>query len=163
MQWVGENLVRKAIVPTLAVAGAYGAEDAVGTLMTINNALLQENGGGIIRMVRLRDKANQIHTHAVEAYLFRNTPTITTGFVDNSPFTIDDTDIDLHLDTLSFTAGVNTTLGKSSANQYITVRNINSYYLCASPTNVITVALKTAGTPTWADGDLGLEFWICRF
>lgn len=159
MRWVADNLSRVVITPVLTVVGAYTAEDCVGTLNTSSRFMLRRGGQAKLRMARLADKASQIHTHGLELYFFRDNPSNST-FTDNSAFAINDADAALLMFSITFAAGVTATLGKSNANQFITLFNQNQILHLAGD-SFYTVA-KTPGTPTWTDGDLSIELQIAR-
>lgn len=161
MHWIGENAVQKTLTPTLAVAGLYSAEDCVGALMTIDNSCLRRGGGGVIRMIRLLDKASQIHTHGLELTFFRTAAPSST-FTDNGAFTINAADMGDVLGGVVFGAGADRHLTKAAGVQFITLCNLNLYY-GISGAETMYCALKTTGTPTWADGDLSLMIWMGRF
>lgn len=139
---VGGMTTLTSVTPVMATAGAYASGDAVGTKMGFANALRIVGGTGVLKSVKVSDKAKQNAT--LDLILFRSDPTA--SVTDNQPFDPNDADI------VDIVAAVQISTWYSF--------NDNSYGQAecaigiASDSRDLFGVLVSRGTPTYANGDL---------
>lgn len=145
---VGGTTILVSATPVMATAGAYISGDAVGTKFSFASALRITGGTGVLKSVKIADKAKQNAT--LDLILFRSDPTA--GVTDNQPFDPADADI------LEIVAAVQVSSWYSF--------NDNSYGQAecsidvASDSQDLFGVLVSRGAPTYAAGDLQVTIGI---
>jgi hypothetical protein len=133
--------------PTLTVAGAYGANDFVGTsatAITFANAVGAAGGYATIISARLHDYALQ--SAAAELWLFNAAPTPPN---DNAAWSISDADVLKCIGVIVFD-----TYYTSALNSIAEGRNLPKKIKAAAAATSIYGCLVTRGAPTYATGDV---------
>ena len=159
--WVGADRINKLITPTVDTS-AYAANDCIGTLIEIthsgaglNGPVNDRSGSGKISRATLYDKASQIQTHAIQAYIFKDNPTSST-FTDQAAFNINDADLTKLECVITFDTANGSEFGSSSANQMIQRINLGITY--ETSTDSLYVDFKAIGTPTFgSSSDLSMR------
>ena len=142
------------VTPTLTVAGAYAANDFVGTsatAMTFAGCARVDGGYGMIYHVELVDYAKQ--SIAGELWLFNTAPA---GLpVDNAAFTITDAAAKQCIGVVPFN-----TYYASALNSVSPVGNLTIGFKCLPASTSLYGVFVTRGAPTYATGDLTFRL-IC--
>ena len=151
---IGEHTAVVDVTPTLTVAGAYAANDFVGTSatpMTFAGCARVNAGTGLIYRVELVDYAKQ--SIAGELWLFNTAPA---GLpADNAAFTITDADAKQCIGVVSFN-----TYYASALNSVSPVGNLTIGFKCLAGSMDLYGVFVTRGAPTYATGDLTFRL-IC--
>lgn len=166
-QWAGKDRINKLITPTVDTS-AYSSNDCIGTLIEVTHTgavvdgpVVESGGSGAITRAMLYDKSNQIHTHTIQAYIFRTNPTSST-FTDQAAFAIDDADLTKCEAVITFDVANGGEFGSSSANQMIQRSNLNIPYE-ASVESLYVVFKADGSTPTFAaSSDLSMRLMFER-
>lgn len=139
---VGATTIPVSSSPVVTTAGAYASGDAVGTKFTLSNALRVSGGTGVLKSVKIVDKAKQNAT--LDLIIFK--ADIAATVTDNQPF--DPTDADLSNIVAAVQVSTWYSFNNNSYGQAECAIDIKSDSL-----NLYAV-LVSRGTPTYADGDL---------
>lgn len=151
---VGANTTLVSCTPTVT-AGAYHANDVVGGIQTIANAVRVSAGTGIIQSLTISDLAAQ--KAVFEIYLFSATPGTGT-YTNNSAMDLDDTDALLCIGRIDVTEADYKSLADNSIAM---IRNIGIPIKVAATS--LFVVIRTTGTPTYTStSDLKFTFGILR-
>ena len=148
---VGGEGTTVTVAPTLTVAGAYVANDFVGTSATaliFANAVRVAGGSGVIESAVLIDAALQ--SAACELWLF---DTNVTPPADNAAWTISDGDAATCIGVISFSSYY-----ASALNSVSSQKGLGIAFEAVATT--IWGALVTRGTPTYASGNLTIRLQI---
>lgn len=143
------------VTPTLAVAGAYAANDQVGGINLLANAIDSTGGQAVVRSLVLLDAAKQ--SIAMDVLFFDELPVVTS--VDNGAFTLTDAHLlDKCIGSISVAAGNYVNTANSSV---ATVTSTGVVLQAKAKSKDLYCILVTRGAPTYAAGDLkiilGLE------
>ena len=151
---IGEHTAAVDVTPTLTIAGAYAANDFVGTsatAMTFAGCARVDGGYGMIYHVELVDYAKQ--SIAGELWLFNTAPA---GLpVDNAAFTITDAAAKQCIGVVPFN-----TYYASALNSVSPVGNLTIGFKCLAGSMDLYGVFVTRGAPTYATGDLTFRL-IC--
>ena len=166
-QWVGHDRINKLITPTVDTS-IYTANDCIGTLnevthtgAVVDGPVVESGGSGQITRAILYDKSSQIHTHTIQAYIFRTNPTSST-FTDQAPFSIDDADLTKCEAVITFDIANGGEFGSSSGNQMIQRNNLGIEYE-ASLESLYVVFKADGSTPTFtSSSDLSMRLLFKR-
>ena len=151
---VGGNTTLIAVTPTVT-AGLYTANDVVGGIQTIANAVRISGGTGILQSVVVQDLAMQ--NAVLQIFLFSATPGTGT-YTNDAEMDLDDADAGLCIGVIMVAA---TDYVSVKDNSIAIVRNIGLPIKLAA-TSLFAV-IKTTGAPTYAStSDLKLTFGILR-
>ena len=125
----------------LTSTGAYTAGDAVGSLLTLDNIVTKNGGGGRIESVTLYDSAAQ----AIAATLwFFDAPITPTA--DNAAFAPVDIDMRKCVGTVPITSYATTA---PTNNQVGTARAVGLCFACQGNSQTLYAQLQTNGAPTY--------------
>jgi hypothetical protein len=143
------------VSPTLTVAGAYTANDFVGTsttAMTFLNCAREVGGKGIIQAALLIDKAAA--SASGELWLFDSAPTPPS---DNAAWSISDADVAKCIGVIAFS-----TYYASAINSVSIVANVGIPFACGAAVSSLYGCFVTRGTPTYATGDVSFRLSILQ-
>jgi hypothetical protein len=152
---VGGN--SRIITPTLAVtAAAYSANNCVGGLLTLTNAMRISSGSGLLQSVLIIDRANQ--KAALDILIFNASPAGT--FTDKAAFpTLSLADDLLVIRRISIGASDYVTIGGTA---FATIPALSKVVQASGSANLYA-AMVTTGTPTYAaTTDLIVRFGFLR-
>lgn len=136
------------VTPVLAFAGAYTANDQVGSVNTIADAAANTGGTVEVESLVIIDKAKQ--SLALDLFFFDVSPTLIS--VDNGEFEMSDANI-----AAAYKGHIRVVAGDYAATKTASVANpkIQGLYLKAlAKTKNLYCVVVTRGGPTYADGDL---------
>jgi hypothetical protein len=151
---VGGNTTLVSCTPVVT-AGAYHANDVVGGIQTLANAVRLTGGTGVVQSLVISDLAAQ--NAILEIYLFSATPG-TGVYTDNAAMDLDDTDALLCIGRIDVAAADYKSLADNSI---AIVKNIG-LPIKVTGTSLFAV-IRTPSTPTYAAvSDLKLTFGILR-
>lgn len=150
------NLTREVKITPAITAGAYGAGDVVGGLLTLEPLVNQMPGkaGGVIRRIMIADDDNE--KAAMKLYIF-NGDAAPTSIADNAAFAPVIADLKNLLEIVSFSAGDYTTLnGNAWAKQQVTI----DFYASSGKLYVYVVCDATPTYTAATDLTFTFEIWL---
>ncbi|MFA4834852.1 MAG: hypothetical protein WC749_02105 [Dehalococcoidia bacterium] len=152
---IGGNTTLVSITPTIT-AGAYTANDCVGGIQTLTNAIRVSAGTAVLQSVTVRDLAMQ---NATLQILFFNASPATGTYGDADEFDLNDTDSGLCIGMVEVNASDYKSLKDNSIGM---VKNIGLPLKATTGTSLFAL-IKTTGTPTYAStSDLKITFGLLR-
>ena len=151
---VGGSGITITVTPTLTVAGAYAANDYVGTsttAMTFANAARVSGGSGVIETAILVD--GDLQSIAAELWLFDTAPTPPN---DNAAWSISDADALTCIGVIPFSSYY------ASALNSVSVAKAQNIAFSAVGGTSIYGCLVTRGAPTYVSGNLSVRLAIMQ-
>ena len=152
---IGGNTKLVSVTPTVT-AGAYHANDVLGGIQTLTNALRVSAGTAVLQSVTVRDLAAQ---NVVLQIFFFNANPATGTYTDNGAFDLDDTDSGLCIGKVTISASDYISLVDNSV---ATITNCGLPLKATTGTSLYAI-IRTTGTPTYAStSDLKITFGLLR-
>lgn len=148
-QWVPRITIQQAVTSSITTsAGAYSANDQVGSVITLPSVVRYEKSSGIgtaiLTSIVVVDQAAQ--TSAMDIFFFNASPTVASS--DNAALNISDAEMTSKCIGYASVSTFSTT----SANSVGAATNLNLPVWTAADSSSIYAIIKTTGTPTYGSG-----------